>query len=55
MKMKLESRYAILGFMIGDALSAPFEFGTPVIEELDERWNGKEPLRFTDDSHLVLS
>lgn len=44
-----------MAFVLGDALGAPFEFRTPLLEELNERWLGHESVFFTDDTYLLLS
>ncbi len=49
------AQHALKAFALGDAIGAPYEFQTPVIDEITERWNGDEGLQFTDDTYLVLS
>ncbi|MCB0367665.1 MAG: ADP-ribosylglycohydrolase family protein [Bdellovibrionales bacterium] len=44
-----------LAFAIGDALGAPFEFKSPLEEDLKTWFRGHEPIRFTDDTFLYLS
>lgn len=50
-----KTRDTLKGFVIGDAIGEPYEFRSPVIDEITERWKGRERLRFTDDTYLVLS
>lgn len=50
-----KTRDSLKGFVVGDAIGEPYEFRSPVIDEITERWKGRESLRFTDDTHLVLS
>ncbi len=54
--MKKEKlRELILGFAIGDALGAPFEFKTPSAEDIRAHFYGTKKLQFTDDTFLLLS
>lgn len=50
-----EYRQLTYAFAIGDALGSVFESESPSHDEIDRRFDGSEPLNFTDDTHLLLT
>lgn len=54
--MRERFRGALLGAALGDALGAPFEGCSRVPEAaVDAHWRSSEPLRFTDDTRMMMA
>jgi poly(ADP-ribose) glycohydrolase ARH3 len=56
MPRRERARGVLLGLALGDALGAPFEGRSRVDREQVEAWrDAREPLRWTDDTHMALT